>query len=207
MKRAFLWLSILLLALLVVFLDELATDEIVREHQDLIKAEAERINSGPLYNLFSGVAHECGLKTTPELYLADNLPFNASYLPYSAAPFHLRAGKIMISKELVNLMDGENLKAVFAHEIGHLKIDGWISLGTFKKEEVAADELVAACVGRDAMVNAHRRCIAIMTADPESLRLNSRQKGSLRRLQLDKDRIVEIIEERIAALLLLNRGR
>lgn len=159
--------------------------QLLLEDYYLRLSRVEKINSGRLYNLISQTSRECGLKKTPELYVSHNFPFNAFYLQNSIKPFGMRSGIILISEEFADLFSDEEIGAVFAHEIGHLKTnDRWqFSTNRSIELEIAADRLGAGCVGTDAMVNLRKKSTYLMIVNPENLPLTPEQKKKLRELQ------------------------
>lgn len=122
----------------------------------LMELEAEEILSGEAYTLFAEVA-EVFNKPTPHLYVSPKSFLNSWYIMGSIFPESTRTGIIVVSQDLVELLNPLEQKGAFAHEIAHLANDpgdrNYKNLAAEKKkprnlqEEIEADHHAALRVG------------------------------------------------------------
>lgn len=177
--------------------------QLIRERNLETSFGATAEMSGPLHDNLVTLASQCGIESFPKFYLTDNSPHNTYYISGSRFPYQIRPGKILISRELFNLVSRDTLSVFIAHELDHREKDaGGVRnlLLTiffeerpiiFKQEEINADMFAAQCMGKTKVIAAFEEITNLvlsekLVATGGSKKMINKFSERIRALQLSK---------------------
>ncbi len=107
---------------------------------------ADRVTSGPLHEALLIVKMQCAPEVgTPSLFLIPTANLGFSTLASGKDMAKITSGKISITKPFADRLSSSALRAMLAHEMGH--VNGVV-------DEIGADVFAAHCTGVDGVLSA-----------------------------------------------------